>query len=313
VAVTATSGALSASAAFSVTAPATASVLFGVSTPSGPYNLAELDSFERNAGKKVGLLLYFQGWAYDDFNTSLVSSVAQRGAVPEITWEPWDYRAGLSQPDYALSTIVDGTHDAYIRRWAEGAKAYGGPLLVRFAHEMNDRYYPWSELVNGNQPGQYVAAWRHVVDVFRSVGATNVHWVWSPSVSYAGTVPLSAVYPGDGYVDWIAVDGYNGGTALPWGGWLTFDQVFGTTLNEVGTLTAAKPLMIGETSSAEAGGSKASWISDFFSQLAGRPGLKAFVWFDQDKETDWRIESSTSATQAFAAGVADARYGRVGV
>jgi beta-mannanase len=313
--VVAATGSLSARSTFTVTpsgSPSTGTdpaVLFGVSTPSGPRNLAEVDAFERQAGKRVGIVMYFEGWAYHEFDASLAASVAARGAVPEITWEPWDYVAGIDQPEYSLLSIISGTHDAYLHRWAQGAKAYGGPVLVRLGHEMNDRYYPWSESANGNRPGQYVAAWRHVVDVFRAVGATNVKWVWSPSVSYAGTIPLADVYPGDAYVDWVALDGYNGGSALPWGGWQSFAQIFGASLAEIAAITTAKPVMIGETSSAEAGGSKAAWITELFAELAQRSQIKGFVWFNQDKETDWRIESSPSATQAFATGVADQRYG----
>ncbi len=283
-------------------------VLFGVSTPSGAHNLSELDAFEASARKRVGLLMYFQGWAYDEFNSGQAAAVSARGAIPEITWEPWDYRAGLDQPTYSLSSIIGGAHDPYITRWAQGAKAHAGPILVRFAHEMNDRHYPWSEVVNGNGPGQYVAAWRHVVDIFRAVGATNVKWVWSPNVSYAGTTPLAQLYPGDGYVDWVAVDGYNGGTALPWGGWLSFTQVFATTLAELASVAPTKPVMIGETASTEHGGSKPTWIREFFAELAQRPQIQGFVWFNHNKETDWRIESSATSTEAFATGVADPRY-----
>ena len=96
-----------------------------------------------------------------------------------------------------------------MRRWATQIKAWGKPLMLRFAHEMNGDWYPWSEGVNGNGAGQYVAAYRRVVTLFRSVGATNVTWVWSPNVAYPGSVPLSRLFPGDGYVDRTGLDGYN--------------------------------------------------------------------------------------------------------
>lgn len=311
--VKAVAGKTSASRSFTVTNPVTTpapapTTLMGVSTPSGPYNLAELDAFERDAGKRAGVVMYFQGWAYDEFNASFAASVAARGSIPEITWEPWDYKNGVIQPAYALSRIIGGSHDAYIRRWAEGAKAHGGKLMVRFGHEMNAGHYPWSEGVNGNQAGEYIAAWKHVVDIFRAVGATNVQWVWSPNVSYEGTTPLARLYPGDSYVDWVGLDGYNGGTALPWGGWLTFAQIFGPTLDELKAITTAKPIIIAEVASVEAGGSKAQWISDFFAEMKARPEIKAFVWFNHNKEADWRIQSSETARQAFAAGVADPRF-----
>ncbi len=159
---------------------------------------------------------------------------------------------------------------------------------------MNGPWYPWSEGVNGNQPGSYVQAWRHVHDIFRAEGVTNVSWVWSPFVRLAGTRPLSSFYPGDAYVNWVALDGYNGGSALDWGGWLSFEQIFGPSLAELRALTT-KPIAIAEVASAEAGGSKALWIKDFFASLERRPEIRAFSWFHFNKETDWRITSSSSA------------------
>ena len=290
-------------------------LLLGVSTPSGSASvsaaLAELDAFERDAGGRAGICMWFEGWAYHEFRADLPEAVAGRGALPMITWEPWDYqqesrldlRRG-EQPGYALSRIAGGEHDAYVRRWAEGARRYGRPLLLRFAHEMNGYWYPWAEAANGNRPGEYVAAWRHVHDAFRAVGADNVAWVWSPNVVYPGATPLRQLYPGDAYVDWAGVDGYNGGTALPWGGWRTAEELFAPTLREVAALAPGKPLMIGETGSAEAGGRKAAWIRDFFATLDRHPEVGAFVWFDHRREADWRIASSEPARQAFAAGPA---------
>ncbi|HWC10953.1 MAG TPA: glycosyl hydrolase [Acidimicrobiales bacterium] len=290
--------------------PPSSSVLFGVSTPSGPYNLGELDAFERDAGKKAGLLMYYEGWPYHEFSADRLRTIASRGTIPMITWEPWDYVYGLNQPTYSLASTIAGLHDAYIRRWAEAAKAYEGTVLLRFAHEMNASYYPWSEGVNGNLvPGQYVQMWRHVVGIFRAVGATNVKWVWNPNISYYGTTPLAQLYPGDDWVDWVALDGYNGGSELPWGGWLTFAEVFGPTLRELAAITTSKPVMIGETASVEGGGSKAEWIRGKFAELERHPEIKAFVWFNHNKEADWRIQSSESARQSFADGVAKGRYG----
>jgi beta-mannanase len=126
-----------------------------------------------------------------------------------VTWEPWDYLGDINQPAYSLSSIIGGAHDSYITRFALDAKAWGHPFFLRFAHEMNGDWYPWNEGINGNTPGQYVQAWRHVHDLFTANGVTNVTWVWSPNIEYTGSIPLSGLYPGDAYTDWIAMDGYN--------------------------------------------------------------------------------------------------------
>src|SRR5205807_106268 len=97
-------------------------------------------------------------------------AVSRRGSVPEITWEPWDSWAGVRQPRYTLASIIAGRHDAYIRRSARALRAYGKPVLLRFAQEMNGTWYPWAERANGNRPGQFATAWRHVWRIFARQG-----------------------------------------------------------------------------------------------------------------------------------------------
>ncbi len=288
-----------------VSAAASTPVLFGATTP----DLPALDRLEQAVRHKVGLYMYYRSWATAaGFDAAFASAVRARGALPEITWEPWDPARGVNQPAYALDRIAHGGYDAYLTRWAREIRAWGHPLVLRFAQEMNGTWYPWAEGVNGNVAGDYAAAWRHVHGVFAAQRATNVTWVWSPNVSYPGSRPLAGLYPGDRYVNRVGLDGYNGGSALRIGGWLSFSQVFGPSLTTVRAITA-KSIVLGEVASAEAGGSKAAWITDFFGQLKSNPDISAFTWFNFIKETDWRVQSSTSSTTSFRAGVADPRYG----
>lgn len=304
--ITAKVGKSAAAARLGISAPA--SVRFGVSTPGHAKDLAELDAFERSAGKRVSLVTFYQGLVYDRFERGPLDAIVGRGALPMLTLEPYDHRRGVDQSEYRLGRIIQGSYDGHIRSWAEGLKQWGKPLLVRFAHEMNGDWYPWAEAANGNRPGEYVLAWRHVHDLFVEVGATNVAWVWSPNVAFPGSTPIRKLYPGDAYVDWVGLDGYNWGTAKEGSRWTRFDNLFGPSLREVRLMAESKPVMIAEVASAEEGGSKATWISDFFGSLPRHPEIAAFVWFDHEKEADWRIASSDSARSAFARGVADPRY-----
>ena len=127
-----------------------------------------------------------------------------------------------------------------------------------------------------------VAAWRHVHDLFAQAGVTNVTWVWSPKVSDR---PLGGLYPGDAYVDWVGVDGYNWGTTASWSSWQTPSQVFGTTLANLRRVSS-RPIVVSETASTEVGGNKAQWIQQFYSMLGANPDIRAFVWFNFNKETD---------------------------
>src|SRR6202021_2452613 len=109
---------------------------------------------------------------------------------------------------FTLASIIAGDYDAYITNWATAAKAWGHPFFLRFAHEMNGNWYPWAASVNGNTAGEYIQAWQHVHNIFVSVGATNATWVWCVNVVAGMPTPIGQVYPGDNYVDWLALDGY---------------------------------------------------------------------------------------------------------
>jgi beta-mannanase len=224
--------------------------------------------------------------------------VTARGAVPLVTWEPWVAGAGVQQPAYALDRITAGDFDPYLRRWADGLRAFGRPVLLRFAHEMNGDWYPWAEGVNGNGPGDYVAAWHHVRGVVTGAGASNVSWVWSPNVPYTGSVPLPGLYPGAGAVDVVGLDGYNFGTSQSWSSWVRPDVLFGPGLAQLRQLAPGVPVVISETASSELGGSKADWVRSLFSYLAVQPDVTAVVWFHFQKETDWRLDSSSASAAA---------------
>ena len=93
--------------------------------------------------------------------------------------------------------------------------------------------------------------------------------------------------------------------------WKTFDQVYRSTYQYItGTLAPSKPMMIGEIASSEYGGSKATWIKDMLAQLPTEyTKVRALLWFDKFVSSmDWPIETSTSATTAFAEGIQHPAY-----
>lgn len=270
-------------------------------SPWKASDLGQVNAFEQGARAHMGVVMWFADWT-QPFLPAQAAAVAARGSIPEITWEPWSHKVGLhkAQPAYRLSTIIAGKHDAYIRGWARAIKKYGGPVRIRFAHEMNSTAYPWGTGVNGNKPGQYVKAWRHVHDIFTKLGVRNVQWVWSP---LAGNVPTS-MYPGSRYVNIIGLSAFNGGKELDWGGWLSFAKLFGPGVKAAQKLAPGKPIEISETASAARGGSKAAWITAMFTYVEQHPQIRTLAWFNVDKETNWTIESSPAAQRAFAAGAA---------
>lgn len=277
--------------------------LLGFSTqgaPAGP----ELDALVSSAGRAPDEVMWFVAWSLGSpFPAEDARRVAQRGAVPVITWEPWDPARGTDQPTYAMRQVAAGRHDAYVRSWARAAARYGGPVVIRFAHEMNGSWYPWSVGVNGNTGADHAAAWNRVRGMFRSAGATQVRFRWNPNVPYAGSTPMAAAWPGDAAVDEVALDGYNWGTLLPGSTWTSFADLVGPGLAELGALTGRR-VHVGETASTEVGGDKAAWIRGMFATVASDPRIAGVTWFEHRKETDWRTVSSESAAAAFREGLA---------
>lgn len=274
-------------------------IRFGLSAPQVPYSASEIATIAKGAGATPTMLQFFVKWT-EDFPPNAIAASYRQGALPVLSWEPWaGVTKGLSQPAYALSKIYGGDFDAYITKFATAVRDSGVPLAIRFAHEMNGVWYPWSESMSGNHKGDYVKAWRHVHDIFTKVGATNVIWIWSPNI--LRPVPhtsLKDLYPGDAYVDWVGIVGYDvpERTAAP---------VFMPTIRAIEKFTA-KPFVITETGS-QPSSFKAAWIASFFKWLPTQPKVIGFIWFEYSKPAggtaDWRFMANTATRTAFHKGM----------
>jgi mannan endo-1,4-beta-mannosidase len=304
-------------------------------------NMQAVDTFESHAGKKPSILHVGQSWytngVANAFPKQLLDSVRNHGQIPLFTWGSRDPTLDLkNQPAFRNSVITSGTYDSYIRQFATDAKNWGQPFFLRYDWEMNGWWYPWGEgqsgatgqIVNGNQPGDYVKMWRHVYDIFNEVGVTNATWVWTfsqlPQPSPTGTAaPLSQIYPGDNYLDWTSFDAYN-----RYSGWLSYN----TTITGAGTtwlgnnytalqnLAPTKPIMLAEFGSKEDLSNpqaKADWFTDgLLAQLPNNfPAIKAAVYYNRRDTSDTTnpdyylpIESSAQSQAAFAKGIASSYY-----
>jgi hypothetical protein len=246
-----------------------------------------MSATETLLGRKVAIHLVYYAWE-DNWTSGTTKSDLDAGRIPLVNWEP----DGID-----FNKIVDGSLDATINARATGAKALGRPFFLDFAAESNG-----DEAWSGNNAALYVSAYRHIHDRFVAAGATNVVWAWCPNVTDTDGTNKTTMdyYPGDDYVDWTGVDGYN------WGGgdWQTFAQVFA----RIYPLLAAKgkPILVGETSCSAKGGDKAAWIDAIVPTLTSSyPLIKGVVWFDINKEEDWRIDSSAETLAAFKRLAAD--------
>lgn len=290
----------------------------------GTGSLANAITFETKTGKGLSIINIFRNW--DDGNGSLgfptatLSGHRNHGSMTLLSWQPQGAKA---DSHYKLANIINGNFDNFITNWALAAKAWGHPFFLRLAHEMNGDWYPWCEGANGNTSGQYVAAWRHIRDIFTRNGVTNVTWVWCPNTKYSGSTPISGLYPGDNYVDWISTDVYNRIT----NNWGHFSARGGPTLDEIIAIAPGKPVMIAETGchddddkSGVAAGSKAQWyrtaMKDYLKN--SMPRIKAWVYFNGNNPdgNDWRVDTSADVLAGYQESVgisyySDNKYGAI--
>lgn len=285
-----------------------------------PTEIGGQAGFEALQGKPIAVEMNYYGLGTpSDFPVATFNAIVAGGAIPHMTWEPWA-GGNPAGPNYNNTKIINGGWDTFYRKYAKSIKAWGKPLFIRWGHEMNGDWYPWSGATNGgatlNGYGdptkadgveRYIDAYRHVVDLFRAEGVTNVTWIWCPNI---GDVPNEDwnrpenYYPGDDYVDWVGLDGYNWGTSVVGRGWGTYYQIFNSSYQKFKAY--GKPMIIGEFASTELGGDKAKWIKEAMQYIKlVHTQIKCITWFNINKETDWRVNSSSTSLAAWKLAVAD--------
>lgn len=289
-------------------------VSLGVYLDDVPYDdFASVYRFESLLRHKMEYVLWFHAWGDVDraFPSRHVWLASRMGLTPVLTWEPWRRNFDnptATQSDFTLQSITAGDHDAYIRSWAQGAKAAGVPIVVRFAHEQSTEpgvrsWYPWQ-----GDPEGYRAAFRHIVSVFREEGASNVQFLWS-AMWLNGWA--DQYYPGDDVVDYVGTTVLNHGTGATaeWAQWRTFYELFSGQYQAA--LQWNKPIIITEVATAEQGGDKALWLQECFGSLkTDYPLVQGVLLLEvaSDREwpiINWSVASSAESLAAFREAISD--------
>ncbi|MDX6609633.1 MAG: hypothetical protein QOF85_1558 [Solirubrobacterales bacterium] len=292
---------------FTAVSPAGASAetprQLGVYLPGGGGSASTLDEYASMVGRKPDIFLVFRNMDGPLLYSSEITNLRARGETPMVTLEPY-----LGSGVASLSDIATGKYDAYFRKEADAVRALGMTVMIRFAHEMNLLSSDWGPNKAGNTGSAYADAWRHIVTVFREEGANNVKWVWAPNVDYGGR-PFNQFYPGDEWVDYVGLDGYNWGSS---GGesFASFSKIFASSYTTI-TQLSTKPLIVSETAASEAGGNKAAWIEETFLRTIPQtmPRISAVIWFSENKERDWPVNSSQASLDAYRKVVASTLWG----
>jgi hypothetical protein len=278
-----------------VNLPATPGSYLGVYAKGSPASYSGVTSFKDATGTHPDVLMYYSGW-FEPFQASFAQKAASEGAVPLVQLDPMGPK---KQGPISLAAIAAGKYDPYLSSYAVAVKAYKHPVIMSFAHEMNGFWYAWGTQGHAS-PQTYVAAWRHVVKIFRALGARNVTWMWTINIindAHGSKTPIPSPgpwWPGSSYVDWVGIDGYY--LKPTW----QFAPLFGPTITAVRELTT-DPILIAETG-ASPPANKPAKIANVFAGVQ-HYGLLGMVWFNSVNShgVDFRVDSS-AAEAAFRKG-----------
>ncbi len=258
---------------------------------------SSITAFERLTGRKLAIDSLYTQWS-EPMPLTLASWDLDGGRVPMISWGPVN-----------SAQVAAGAFDQQIRWQAAQLKSLHGPVLLRYFPEMNNSFVA----TNAGSPDQFIAAWRHVFKIFKTVGATNVQWVWCPTSIGFATGAAERFYPGEAYVNWIGADGYNWAPGLPSARWRSFAAIFSAFYRWADR--QGRPLLVAEFGTDEGTpGAKATWF-----RLAGQqlqtlfPRIRAVVYFNSAHQNfgvifNWMVDSSPSALAAFRAVVRNAYF-----
>jgi hypothetical protein len=291
-------------------------LLLGAYDNQAESSLQPIITLEDSLGTVFPLIHIYTAWGSkreQRFPSDQVEAIQTLGSIPVITWEPWlndfdelEYLMPANKTDrndHGLKDITAGKYDSYLTKWAQEAAKFEGNILLRYGHEMNDPYrYPWGP--QNNETKDFITSWKHIVDLFRAEGATNVSWVWAPHLAYG---KFDEFYPGDEYVDWIATGTLNYGTVAPWSQWWSFEEIFAKHYENL--VQYKKPILIAEFGSLAVGGNQAEWYQKALSDFPTRfPAVKGLIFFHNGSDAtttyqtlNWYIKDDSTVTKAIKA------------
>lgn len=278
-------------------------------------NTKVVSDFESKIDTKMAITNIYSEWGYLENKEllTILNSISDNGWTPMISSNPYFFEGCQEKKDSLYKVIGSGTCDEFVRSAARNLRSYDKPILLRFAWEMNLPDMYWSVAKTKSTPKEFIEAWRHLHDIFKQENANNVVWVLSFNTSNSNTIPYAQLYPGDDYVDWVAIDGYNWGVGPPWGGWTNFNGVFIKSYKELTAITK-KPIMLSEVNSAERGGKKSEWLTDMLEKQIPEnyEQVEAIIFFNENKtqgeKVDWRIEKSDEYITAVKNGLDSPLY-----
>ncbi len=259
---------------------------------------ADVTALGQASGKQVSLV--------GTFHHLWESENGVEGNTDWLLEQVWSAEATpVANVEVAISAydLAAGGYDAAIRQWAKRVRAWldrgeGRSLLIAPLQEMNGNWVAY-----GLDPGNFQIAFRKFVEIFRSEGMdeTKVRWVFAPNAWSVGRHSMSDYYPGDDIVDFVGISVYNFGARA--GLWTGVMESGMAALNDVRSFAPSKPYLITQIGSSTAGGDRDAWLREMFAYAARDPNVVALIYFNFDKETDWKVWDGTEAVPGWRDGM----------
>ncbi len=270
--------------------------LFGIYRPDEElFDSDTVKLIEKTYSLKIDILSFYRAWNNCEVKDELnwIENISKTGKDVMITWEPWNLVNSSKRSDYIkLEEILNGAYDRYITDFVDAISIIEKTVYLRPMHEMNGNWYPWCGKVNDNSAELYIKVWHYLYERTKKYNP-DLLFVWSP---YVESVPdtldnrMEKYFPGENFVDFIGLDGYNWGNEREWSCWKSFREIFLPAYRVVKDL-CDRPIIIAEVGCATKGGNKKGWISEMFVDLENIFEVYGLIWFDVNKEADWRFNS----------------------
>lgn len=275
--------------------------IFAPGNAKGISAISKVDQIQKAFNTHFDIVSIYIPWGeqsqcYLPLNT--VDSIYNHGAIPMLTWEPWQNLFRQNAKDKkdleVFSRIKSGQYDSYLKKFSDQVKSLNRPVYIRFAHEMDNPAYPWSP-EGENSPEEFKAAWKYVHQYFSRNKVYNVIWVWNPWRPET----VGSYFPGSAYVDWIGVTNLNYGSPYT-PSWQSMEDIY-KHFHQHPVFRSGLPVMLAEMGSLISAGRQEAWFQQAFKSRSKFPEIKGFLFFDSgyDKNVpkgglesvlDWRIQ-----------------------
>lgn len=285
--------------------PAPPPMLLGIADGNQGWDIDRLRALDDWIGRPHDVIVLYTNWdpapaVMRNLFEHQLPALWTHGAVPMITWEPY---VGARTPPDVVSRAAAGEFDEYFAEWGGRLRTFlAGPdahlntsddrrVYLRPGHEMNGNWYPWGQ----RAPGRFVEMWKRMHGMLDDLGLgpTHVQWVWCVTNVDHGPFSAESYYPGDRWVDWVGVDGYNWGVTGRSTRWLSAAEVLEPMITRIRGVST-RPVALAEVATTRHtlnGGAvtaKNAWIADFFAWLP-TSGVRMVCWFNLDRDADFAV------------------------